>query len=166
MSAPAADFRNANFLSYGFLATRAEKAAKLLQAGEALSASDAEALQAATDFMNKVSSGATYLISGAFQSNDLVGALDALNLAIDPIQTLSDRIKGNEIGKLFADVAQTVTRATQNPSTPMSVDDKTQIQLFQAFFDALYRYVSSELERETPVIGSPSAGELFRPVSA
>lgn len=166
MSAPAADFRNANFLSYGFLAARAEKAARLLQAGETLSTSDSEALQAATDFMNKVSSGATYLTSGAFQTNDLVGALDALNLAIDPIQTLSDSIKGNEVGKLFAEVAQTVTRATQNPLTQISAADKTQIQLFQAFFDALYRYISSELERETPVIGSPSAGELFRSVSA
>lgn len=164
MSTPTADQRNANYLSYGFLAARAEKASILLQEGQALSPSDKEALHAAADFLSKVSTGANFLTSasGQFQSNDLVSALDALDLAIDSIQTMSDRIKNNEIGKLFAEVAETVSNQIENPKA-LSGNEKSQVQLFQAFFDALYQYVSSVLERETPLLGSSGSRESTGP---
>ena len=168
MSAPAVEYKQANLLSYGFLAARAEKAAQLLRKGELVSGHDTQALREAAGFLKKVSSGVNFLLTtGDFQSNDLVGALEALHLAIDPIQRIASQLQDNkEFADLFSNIADAVLRRIDNANTAPTEDEDLRLQLFQAFFDALYQFVSTELERHSPAIGSLDKGDPFRPLSA
>src|SRR5262249_831409 len=105
MSAPHADLHHASLLSYGFLANRGERAAKLLEDNQALSEPDIEALSEAAQFLKKISTGAEYLTTKNFQSQDLMGALDALSLAMDPIKTLSKLFVDRKISQTFSETA-------------------------------------------------------------
>ncbi|HWQ38343.1 MAG TPA: hypothetical protein VNM24_06980 [Burkholderiales bacterium] len=146
-------------MSYGFLATRAEKAAKLLEENETLSGSDIEALNEAAQFLKKISTGAEYLTTKNFQAQDLLGALDALSLAMDPIKTLATLFGDREISQIFSETAETVSKHLQGRKVPLTENERRQIQIFRQFFDALYAYVSSMLEQEAPVLGPGVRGE-------
>jgi hypothetical protein len=159
MSAPRADLHHASLLSYGFLAARAEKAAKLLEQNEALSGPDIEVLDEAAQFLKKISTGAEYLTTKNFQSQDLMGALDALSLAMDPIKTVSKLFGDREISQIFSETAETVSKHLHIATTPLTESERKQLQIFRQFFDALYAYVSTVLEREAPVLGPRIRGE-------
>lgn len=156
MSAPRADLHHASLLSYGFLATRAENAARLMAEHKDLSAADKEALSEAADFLRKISKGADFLTDRKWQHQDLVGALDALSVAMDPIKALSSVFRDGRISEIFANTAETVSKHIENGGSTLTDDDMERLNIFRAFFNALYTYVSNELEQNTPVVGSAS----------
>ncbi len=158
MSAPAVDLQNAKFLNYGFLATRAKAAAKRLECGEDLTGSERDAIDVGIDFLKSVSTGASYLEGSDPPTGGLLDALDALDLAIDPVTELSKQLEDNqEIGDFLAMVASAVERSAKNPKAPRDSKDATSFKLFELFFDSLYRQVSQLLERDEPVIGKTAA---------
>lgn len=155
MSAPRADLHHASLLSYGFLAARAEAAAKLLEERKELSAADREALQDAADFLRKISTGADFLTERKLKPQDLMGALDALNIAMDPIKRISSFFSNGKISDIFASTANTVASHVDATSPrSISTQEMENIRIFRAFFDALYVFVTNELEQDTPLVGA------------
>jgi hypothetical protein len=164
MSAPTIEYKQSKYLDYGFLAARAEQAAGRLAAGEQLSESDRQILDAGSKFLKQVASGARALTSGDYRVQNLTSAMEALEFAMDPLEQLGDVLSGGDIGQLLGEVADAVSKSAQGTgAVQLSVEDKARVDLFQHFFDEFYKFIRAQMAttNKSPILGGRSRFESF-----
>lgn len=159
MSAPSLEYKQTRYLDYGFLAAKAEQAAKSLIEQRPLSEDERHVLKAGSDFLEKVATGARVLTRGDYRVQNLTGAMEALELAVDPIEHLGQMFQQADISDFLQDVARTVAqssdRAIQNQLT---ADDRAKIDLYRTFFVKFYQFIRTQMDEfdKEPILGNRS----------
>jgi hypothetical protein len=169
MSAPTIEYKQSKYLDYGFLAARAEQAAARLVQGEALSESDRQALAAGSDFLKQVASGASALTSGDYRVQNLTGAMEALEFAMDPLEQLRDALAGGDIGQLLGETADAVSQsASRAGAVHLSAVERGRVDLFMSFFDEFYKFIRAQMAEngKAPILGGRSRFESLNIVHA
>lgn len=159
MSAPSLEYKQARYLDYGFLAAKAEQAAEGLMDDRPLSPDERHVLKAGSDFLEKVATGARALTHGDYGVQNLTGAMEALELAVDPIEHLGQVIKEADISDLLQDVARTVSATSERDDrSALTDDDRTKIDVYRTFFDQFYRFIRAQMNemRKEPLLGDRS----------
>lgn len=146
MSAPKVGMREANEVSYGFLAERTSIA--LLQAlnARSLSEDDLAILQRASSFLNEIADGALNTATGSFAEGVRPStSIAALEVALGPLESLKQLVRNDQhqIAPVFRRLADAVgavksgrVRRTERPS----------IQEAQIFFDEMSGWLANELQ--------------------
>jgi hypothetical protein len=156
MSAPSLEYKHAAYLDYAFLAAKAEKAADSLIDIHALSDDERHALKAGSEFLEQVATGARAVTHGDYRVNNLTSAMEALELAVDPLEHLGAVIKQADIADVLHDVAITVSAASDRAvALELTAADRSKVDLFKVFFDHFYRFIRVQmgLMDKEPLIG-------------
>jgi hypothetical protein len=162
MSVPTIEYKQSKYLDYGFLAARAEQAATRLANGEQLSDSDRQVLDAGSEFLKQVASGARALTSGDYRVQNLTSAMEALEYATDPLEQLGDALSGGDVGQVLGEAAEAVSlRAHHAGEEQLSDVDRVRVDLFRHFFDEFYKFIRAEMTANTksPLLGGRSRFE-------
>jgi hypothetical protein len=156
MSAPSLEYKHAAYLDYAFLAAKAEKAADSLIDTHSLSDDERHVLKAGSTFLEQVATGARAVTHGDYRVQNLTGAMEALELAVDPLEHLGEMIKQADIADLLHDVAITVAAASDREvASELTAADRSKVDLFKFFFDHFYRFIRAQmgLMEKEPLIG-------------
>lgn len=150
MSAPSLAERDAEYLKYGFLSIKAGNAIRTRLEGDALSHEEQEVLRHADELLRQISSGAELATSGNFQGNDVdpLASMEALDFARDPIRHIQGQVKIQQLAKLFASMAEAVETCSRSKGPP-TPEQRDTLSTVASFFDALYRYVATTLDRRS-----------------
>ncbi|MCQ0033133.1 hypothetical protein [Burkholderia glumae] len=161
MSAPTIEYKHSKYLDYGFLAARAEQAAAKLAQGEGLSDSDKQMLDAGSEFLKQVASGASALTSGNYRVQNLTSAMEALEFAMDPLEQLGDALSDDDIGQVLSEAADAVTYSAHHPADQLSDASRARIDLFRHFFDEFYKFIRAQMSAtsKAPILGGRSRFE-------
>ncbi|HEM7879479.1 TPA: hypothetical protein U2L31_005919 [Burkholderia contaminans] len=162
MSVPTIEYKQSRYLDYGFLAARAEQAAARLANGEGLSESDLQILDAGSEFLKQVASGARALTSGDYRVQNLTSAMEALEYAMDPLEQLGDALSGGDVGQMLGEVADAVSSsAHQVGMVQLTETDRERVDLFRHFFDEFYKFIRAQIAANTkaPLLGGRSRFE-------
>lgn len=147
MSAPSVDFRHTKYLDYGFMAARVEKAAQHALDGTLLSDEDRASLRTGSDFLRQVAQGARALTTGDYQVQNLTGAMEALDFAIDPLEQLGDLLSQEDLAKVLQDAADAVTgSADRNDSGQLTTMERDNLVFCRDFFDQFYNFVREQID--------------------
>jgi hypothetical protein len=155
MSAPTLGYQQAKYLDYGFLAAKAEKAAKALAEKRPLTEEDRAALEHGSEFLKQVAAGAQALTSGNYQVQNLKGAMEAFEVAVDPLEQLGDILAHGDIARALNGAAEAVSSKVMEPQSMLSADQLSGIELYGNFFGSFYNFVRAHISQtnRTPLLG-------------
>ncbi|MBL3961295.1 hypothetical protein KDW60_30125 [Burkholderia cenocepacia] len=159
MSAPSLEYKQARYLDYGFLAAKAEQAAEGLIEDRDLSDDERNVLRAGSEFLERVATGARVLTHGDYRVQNLTGAMEALELAVDPIEHLGQMIQDADISALLQDVARTVTENSARADRhALTTEDKGKVDIYRTFFDQFYLFIRAQMNEmnKEPLLGGRS----------
>lgn len=149
MSAPSLAERDAEYVRYGFLSIKAGNAIRNKLNGGPLSYDEKEVLRNADELLRQISSGAELTVSGHLQNDaDPLASMKALDFALDPIRHIQGQVQTQQLAQLFASMAATVETCSVSPTAPTR-DQEEMLSMTATFFDALYKYVTTVLDRGT-----------------
>lgn len=150
MSAPSLAERDAEYLKYGFLSIKTGNAIRHKLGGDALSQEEQDILRNADELLRQIASGVELATSGNIRNNDIdpLTSMRALGVARDPIRHIQGQVQQNQLADLFASMAATLEICSTSPTAP--TDPQRQVlSLAASFFDELYKYVSTVLDRRS-----------------
>jgi len=146
MSAPNHYIRDAEHINYGFLSVRAVEVFKKLKNKQTLSAEDNDILNRVVTFLSQIADGAELISAGSYQGCNAMASMDALNLAMGPLERLQDLIEDKDISaffrQLFKDV-QLLVSAKSKISTKNQKLLDTVIMFFEALSLSLLETIGS-----------------------
>lgn len=148
MSAPSLAERDAEYLKYGFLSIRAGNAIRHKLGGEALSEEEQDILRNADELLRQIASGVELATSGNIRNNDIdpLASMRALGVARDPIRHIQGEVQQHKLAELFVLMAETLQASSGSSSSPTK-PQKESLSLTASFFDELYKYVATILDR-------------------
>jgi hypothetical protein len=161
MSAPSIAERDSEYLKYGFLSIKAGNAIRSKLDGDPLSEDELEILHHADQLLRQISTGAELVTSGSIQNNDIdpVASMKALDVAKDPIKHIQGQVKLHQLAQLFASMADTLKACSGSDRAP-SKEQKQVLAQVASFFDALYQYVATTLDRRGNIPSAPQTGDV------
>jgi hypothetical protein len=169
MSNPNMDFNRVKYLGYRFMASKAESAVKKLIEGEKLSKEDRSALKVGSDFLRQVANGVEIVGSttNSIQNHaySLTESMEALKLAIDPLQKLKDRFHYQDMSTILNTAANIVVQYSIDESGADIKDDELKsARLFEIFFDQFYWYLCGQTNQAKLIrerVGSKLPGKIL-----
>lgn len=163
MSAPSLAERDAEYLKYGFLSIKAGNAIRHKIEGDALSQEDQDILRNADELLLQIASGVELATSGNIRNNgiDPLTSMRALGVARDPIRHIQGQVQQHQLAELFTSMAATL-KACSATSTAPTDPQKRVLSLAASFFDELYKYVATVLDRRSSMsLVAHQTGGLF-----
>jgi hypothetical protein len=153
MGSPNQLMREAESISYGFLAAKTSSVLREVLEGKPIGADDQHVLEDASQFLQDISDGARFTANGNFREganpSRSIAALDVAFGAIDLLKQLVKQEK--EVATLFERLAQAVRAARVGQVTAEIADS---VRTADRFFEALGAWLSNELHSQKPLIGS------------
>lgn len=156
MSAPNLELKQTDHLALGFMANGAGNALESYLGGATeLPEYEAESLRDAAVFLCDVASGADFLASGRTAKGfNASRSLEAFDYAMGPLEALRGMLEDNNVAGFFREMARVVNTAAGGTLQP---NEEEKLQKAAAFFRALHGWVMTQINRERPILGSPSA---------
>lgn len=152
MSAPSQEFRHSKFLDYAFLAARSEKAVSEMIGEVQLSEEDRMVLNQASDFLRNVATGAQALTSGNYHVRNFSAAMEAIEVAMNPLEGLSGVLKDRDVAQALSETADVISaKASESPMQPLNEHELEEAKLFKAFFDLFYRFILAKIDEKSRV---------------
>lgn len=153
VGAPNQLLQDAETIGIGFLAARTSSVLRQVLGGLPIGVDEEHVLADAARFLQDVSDGAQFTVSGNFREGASPSrSIAALDVAFGAIDVLKQTVKQDEgVASFFEDLADAVTKAreaglTDDIATPLKTADK--------FFEALGTWLSTELRSRKPLIGT------------
>ena len=153
VSAPNQLLRDAEAISYGFMAARTSNALRQALDNQHISADDKEVLENARLFLQDISDGASFTASGAFRHGaNPSRSLAALDVAFGPLDALRHLVNQHaDVSAFFEELANAVSKVKTTGSTE---GVEAPLQGAREFFEALNVWLSAELNTRKPLVGS------------
>jgi len=152
MSAPNQELQKAKLLDYAFLAAKAERASAALIANTPLSPEDRSVLNEASNFLRQVATGAEALSTGNYQVGNFTRAMEALEVAINPLEELSSALNDRDISAVLSEAADMMSSKINGTNGERLADTELEdAQLFKSFFDLFYRFVLNKIDQTNSV---------------
>lgn len=136
MSAPSHRIRQAEHISYGFLAVNSIEALERLLGGDAMRDTDTKALQKASEFITDIADGAELVTKGSYPGHNSTASMKALDVAIGPLEQLQDlaqdkKVVAEKLRSIASKLDSIIERGGKMPDND------------QAFFESLIRFFQS-----------------------
>lgn len=152
MSAPSQELQKAKLLDYAFLAAKAERASAAMISSTPLSIEDRSVLTEASNFMRQVATGAQVLATGNYQVGNFTRAMEALEVAINPLEELSAAMNDRDISSVLSEAANLVSsKVGEENAIGLSATELVNIELFKEFFDLFYRFILNKIDQSNSV---------------
>jgi len=156
MSGPNTMLREAEYLDCGFLAAQSQETISKLLGEKPLSESDRQILGAASDFLNKVSDGANLVSTGRSERHNSRASMQALDVAMGPLEVLHDLIRDGEVADFFKGLAEATKKASGGDNSQIE-----QLENSKRFFQVLYNSTLKTLNNDFPPLGDRSGKLCF-----
>ena len=122
-----------------------------------LSSEDRSILTDASNFMRQVATGAQALATGNYQVGNFTRAMEALEVAINPLEELSAALNDRDISSVLSEAADLVSsKVGEDNAVHLSEAELIDVELFKEFFDLFYRFILNKIEQtnSVPLLGA------------
>lgn len=137
MSSPTQYSKESDHLKYGFLAVKSSEAINRVLREQPLSDGDLEILSKASTFLQNIAEGAQLVSTGKLsQGQNSRESIEALDYAIDPLESLKDVPLHGDIADYFRQLAESVPDGKTKIS--ISTEKRKHLEVAMDFFNALY----------------------------
>jgi hypothetical protein len=152
MSAPSQLHRDAEELSYSFLAARASDVLQHALENQPLNQDDSEVLSDAALFLKAISDGARFTGSGTFRQGAIPShSIAALDVAFGPIEALRQVASERDLVSAFDDLSVAVNIVRETGS---AIQHEVEVQKARLFFEELSNWLESEFSTRRSTLGT------------
>lgn len=141
MSTPGQEFRDAEYLGWGYLAITSAELLERVLAGQSLDADDAHSLKRAQQFLTDAASGAKLVQSGVPSNVSPVETVRKFSYVMEPLR-LSRSDLPPEVGSALDDMASSINAALQTGAQV----DRTQLVFAKTFFQNMHHVLLDIVE--------------------
>lgn len=134
MSTPGQEFRDAEYLGWGYLAITSAELLERVIAGQTLDQDDAHNLERARQFLIDAASGAKLVQSGVPSHVSPVETVRKFSYAVEPLRHVRHDLLPPEVGPVFDRMASSIDAALHQGAQA----DPGQLALTKAFFQNLH----------------------------
>jgi hypothetical protein len=130
MSTPGQEFRDADYLGWGYLAITSAELLERVLAGQQLDMDDAHSLKRARQFLIDAASGAKLVQSGVPSNVSPVETVRKFSYVMEPLRLSRRDLPPPEVGKALDDMASSIDAALAAGAQA----DTAQLKLTKTFF--------------------------------
>ncbi len=142
MSAPGQEFRDAEYLGWGYLAVTSVELLERVLAGQALDQDDAHNLERARQFLVDAASGAKLVQSGVPSNVSPVETVRKFSYAVEPLRHVRHNLPPPEVGLVFDKMASSIDAALHQGAQA----DRTELAFTKSFFQQLHHMLLDIIE--------------------
>lgn len=134
MSTPGQEFRDAEYLGWGYLAITSVELLERFLAGQALDQDDAHNLERARQFLIDAASGAKLVQSGVPSNVSPVETVRKFSYVMEPLRQIQHDLATPEVGLVLDKMATSIDAALHQGGQP----DRAQLAFAKAFFQHMH----------------------------
>lgn len=142
MSTPGQEFRDAEYLGWGYLAITSAELLERVLANQPLDGDDAHTLQRARQFLVDAASGAKLVQSGVPSNVSPVETVRKFSYAMEPLRLSRHGQPPPEVGPVLDMMASSIDAALQ----PGAQADRAQLAFAKAFFQHMHHMLLDIIE--------------------
>lgn len=142
MSTPGQEFRDADYLGYGYLAITSAELLERLLAGQALDGDEAHNLKRARQFLVDAASGAKLVQSGVPSNVSPVETVRKFSYVMEPLRMSRHDLPPPDVGSVLEGMATSIDAALQAGIQP----DRAQLVFAKTFFQHMHEVLLDIVE--------------------
>lgn len=142
MSAPGREFRDAEYLGWGYLAITSVELLERVLAGQPLDQDDAHNLRRARQFLVDAASGAKLVQSGVPSNVSPVETVRKFSYAVEPLRHVRHNLPPPEVGRVFDKMASSIDAALHQGAQA----DRAELAFTKSFFQQLHHMLLDVIE--------------------
>lgn len=142
MSTPGQEFRDADYLGWGYLAITSVELLERVLAGQSLDADDAHILKRARQFLIDAASGAKLVQSGVPSNVSPVETVRKFSYVMEPLRLSRSDLPPPEVGSVLDGMASSIDAALQRGAQA----DRAQLLFAKTFFEHMHHMLLDIIE--------------------